>query len=36
MKVYQDGTLPNLLISGKAENIQLSQPKGFGLCLADL
>lgn len=33
VKVYQNGTLPNLLVDNKIQNMRMSAPKGFGLCL---
>lgn len=36
MKVYEEGTVPNMLVSRTAETIKLSPPKGLGLELADL
>lgn len=33
IKVYEDGTLPNIILANKAESLLLSPPKGFGLQL---
>lgn len=34
MKVYEEGTLPNMLINHRAKNLTLSPPRGFGLGLS--
>jgi NAD(P)H-flavin reductase len=36
LKVYKNGTLPNMLINHKADCLKLSPPKGLGLRLAEL
>lgn len=35
VKVYEQGTLPNLIISNEVHNMTLSSPKGFGLKLSE-